>query len=176
MILFNFIILWFACNNNDLQFDFEPNQPSSEPSTESSAEPTTEPSQEVTFYEDIQPVLNRACIHCHSESGRSFSMLDPELVVLFAGIIARDVQEGGKPPFISDPSCTDYHGSELYLTDSEIEMFVRWSESGTQLGNESNSSEPTPLDSIAPYDTEIALPSGFDMPDWEDNRCIVYEL
>ena len=64
--------------------------------TGSSATSNEEPSQEeiptsVTFYEDLQPIINRACIFCHSNNGRSFSMVEPDLVVLFADIIARDV-------------------------------------------------------------------------------------
>ena len=176
MILFFSFISWFACSTNDLQFDFDASQSNEESTAEPTEEATTEATQEITFYGDIQPVLNRACIHCHTETGRSFSMVNADLVVLFADIIARDAREGGKPPFIGDPSCRDYHGSELFLTEEEIEMFARWVETGKQIGDESNSSDPAPIDSIAPYDAEIVLPQGIDMPDWEDNLCMVYEL
>ena len=135
-----------------------------------------ESTQVVTFYEDLQPIINRACIFCHSENGRSFSMAEPDLVVLFADIIARDVRERGKPPWIADPSCRDYHGSGLYLTEAEIDKFEIWAQTGTPLGDSNNAQAAPPMESIAPYDTEIILTPGFDMPDWEANICIFQNL
>ena len=161
-----------GCSSKDLQFDLN----TSDSPPDATVEPTTEDMEAVTFYEDIQPILNRACIHCHAEAGRSFSMVEADLVVLFADIIARDVAEGGKPPFIGDPSCRDYHGSELFLTQEEIDLFARWAQTDTQIGDTANAQTAPSPESIAPYDVEIHLPQGFDMPDWEDNRCIVYEV
>ena len=42
--------------------------------------------KELYFYSDVRPVIDRTCIHCHYEGGRSFDMNGHDAVVTLPSI------------------------------------------------------------------------------------------
>ncbi|MEC7985952.1 MAG: hypothetical protein VX278_12370 [Myxococcota bacterium] len=136
---------------------------------------TTLETNEVTFYEDVRPVLDRTCNQCHWESGRSFSMIDHTYPVVWASTLARDLVDGGKPPPTPDPTCADYVGGEWHLRQDDIDLIVRWVEDETPIGDPNNAPEYTHWPSIGEADQILRPVESFSVPRTEGYRCFAFE-
>jgi hypothetical protein len=132
-------------------------------------------STETTFYKDVRPIFDRTCNQCHWEEGRSFNMIEPDLPLVWADIIARDVRDGGKPPPTPNPECADYIGGDWHVTEEDMLTLETWVAEGAQIGDEADSSTYTAWESIGPFDMNL-LPENFNIPGTEGYICFHYPL
>ena len=138
---------------------------------------------EVTYYEDVRPIVDTTCTRCHSDGGLAFSLQDPEQAVSMASAIAAAVSEGRMPPPAPDPECRDYADSERFvLSDADKETLIAWADAGAPLGDEADAPAVSadPLTSLAPYDVELYATQSYapSFPGGEQNdyRCYLLDV
>lgn len=139
---------------------------------------TTTPTTDLTWHQDVQPIVAARCLECHEAGGLSGIPLDSyEAAVSWAPAVAAAVEARTMPPWGADPGCNEYEG-DLSLTDDQVETIVQWARGGTPEGDAATPGPALPpvdypvLDrvdltlSMAPY-----TPQG--SPD--DYRCFLVE-
>ncbi|MEX1197555.1 MAG: hypothetical protein WEB57_06820 [Pseudohongiellaceae bacterium] len=107
---------------------------------------------EVTYHEDIEPILQRACQNCHRDGGVAPMPLETyEQVAPFAGLIEYKTglvdQAGAMPPWYMerDIGIQEYK-QDPSLSLDEIDMISRWARSGAPRGDAANAPEPIAWD------------------------------
>jgi hypothetical protein len=115
-----------------------------------------------TYFHDIQPIVERSCQSCHRTGGIApFSLQDPNTAVQMSAAMLADLESGKMPPFYASTSCNSYQ-HDPRLSADEMDLFRRWVNGGSPLGNEADSQHavvemPAPVRhdvdmAIAPYD------------------------
>ena len=107
---------------------------------------------EITFHEDIEPILQRSCQTCHRDGGVApMPLVTYEQVAPFAGLIEyktaiRD-RAGAMPPWYVEKNVgIQEFKSDPSLSDEEIAAISTWARSGTPRGNPANAPEPLSFD------------------------------
>ena len=149
------LLLLVGCGepNIDITYNYEKNNEQKD--TPSVPDDSGQQPQELTFYEDIRPILDRTCNQCHWEAGRSFQMLDPTFVLAWAPVIHRDIEDGGKPPPTPDPECASYLGDYWHITNEDISTIQSWIDQDCPIGDEANAPVYSDWSSIGPFDQEL---------------------
>ena len=92
--------------------------------------------QDVTFTEDLAPVINTHCVTCHRPGAIGpFSLTNYEDVQQRAVRLAEVVSDGLMPPWKPSRGGDTYYGAPA-LTPEERELFVTWAENGAPRGPE----------------------------------------
>lgn len=87
-----------------------------------------------TFYDHVQPILNKHCIVCHRPQGPApFSLLDFDDVYKRAATIRMVVTSRYMPPWRANPLFSHFY-EENFLSQQEIETIVRWIAGGKRKG------------------------------------------
>ncbi len=117
----------------------------------------TSPAEELTYYRDVKPILDRSCVRCHTDAGTAPSFADPLSVQALSAAISSYVQAGTMPPAAPDPACHDYENSDRYvLASANRETLLGWAEGGAALGDPSTQVDgPGVIPSIGPFDAEL---------------------
>jgi hypothetical protein len=104
---------------------------------------------QITFHEDIEPILQRSCQGCHRDGGVGpMPLVTFDQVAPFAGLIEyktaiRD-RAGAMPPWYVEKGIgIQEFKNDVSLSDAEIAAISQWARSGTPEGDPANS--PTPL-------------------------------
>lgn len=121
--------------------------------------PTEAPA--VTWYKDIEPLVNQVCARCHMAGGVAPSQFsDYETASERAATLAAYVTSGYMPPKSADPTCHDYQYSErMTLTDEQRQLFATWSELGAPKGDPATAPAPVVYeDSLTDVDEVLRLP------------------
>ena len=108
--------------------------------------------QEVTFHEDIEPILQRSCQNCHRPGGVGpMPLVSYEQVAPYAGLIEyktglRD-RAGAMPPWYMEKNVgiQDYK-NDPSLSDEELAAISTWARTGTPKGNAADAPEPLVFD------------------------------
>lgn len=133
---------------------------------------------EVTWYEDVAPIVYENCVACHRPGEIApFSLLDYEQASSVASLVAQVTRERRMPPMPVDNTgeCNTYSNAR-WLTDDEIATIQAWFEGGAAMGDPENalSEPPGPADLADP---DAVLDAGVDyLPDAsrpDDYRCFV---
>ena len=92
--------------------------------------------QEVTFTEDVAPIMWEHCVECHRPgSFAPMSLLDYETAKRYAGVIKFRVQERLMPPWHIDKSVgVQAYKNDISLSDDQVETIVRWVDAGAPRG------------------------------------------
>lgn len=141
------------------------------------------PSAEPTFYADVLPILQRSCLHCHSE-GRigGFSLATYEEARTQAGVIAAVTGDGRMPPWhaIETDLCQPTHGwaNDARLSDEEKATLRAWADADAPEGDPADGPgdyelPPTGLTG-ADLELEPANPSIVE-GDSDQFVCVVYD-
>lgn len=95
----------------------------------------------LTWYGDMEPLVQRVCASCHVEGGvGAGDFTTYEGFRPYAEISALYVQEGLMPPPASEPECRPYIGAEhLSLTPEERQDLLQWIDEGSPEGDPARS-------------------------------------
>ncbi len=94
-----------------------------------------------TYYEDIEPIIQRRCQECHRPGGAGpFELLTLQDVQDNAGIIEELVHDRAMPPFPGDSPRALVN--DRRLTDDEWHKMISWLRGGRQLGDPSKRPPP----------------------------------
>lgn len=109
---------------------------------------------DVTWHEDLRPVVDRSCLACHDAGGIGPIILridDGETEAPeWAPLAVTSVATGSMPPWGASDDCHPIAGSRA-LTDNHREAFSVWAEQGYRLGDPAAYVPPT-LDDEASID------------------------
>ena len=133
---------------------------------------------ELTFYEDVAPILNQHCVSCHQPGSIApFSLVDYESAEPYAHAMAHAVLERHMPPMPVDNSglCNTYSNAR-WLRDAEIRTIADWAAQGAAEGDPAHAPElpqaPTDLGSAdVTLDTGVEYRPSTEIND--DYRCFV---
>ena len=117
---------------------------------------------DVTYYQDVAPILNRSCAGCH-QTGQigGFSLDTYESAKASAGVLAANAESGVMPPFdaVETDEC-DPPGTwrdDPRLSDDEKETLRAWADAGAPEGdpNDATPAEPIPPPELDRVDLEL---------------------
>jgi hypothetical protein len=121
----------------------------------------------VTFHEDVLPVLQQRCQGCHRPGEAApFSMLTYKDARPYAAAMKRAVVSRKMPPWHADPS-VGHFGNDRRLSDAEIETISRWADAGAPEGDPAKAPRPLAfLDgwNIGQPDKILEMPEPFPVP------------
>lgn len=90
-------------------------------------------SAQVTYYEDIRPIIEKSCVDCHSTKGVSFSFEEAEQTLLFKEAIVSAVESKRMPPWLAEAGHQTYVDDES-LTSETRQKFTIWKQNGFEIG------------------------------------------
>ena len=80
----------------------------------------------LTYYQQIQPILDKNCSSCHRQNGGApFDLTQYENVKKWSSAMASAVETGSMPPWNPDPNCRHYIGERVMPT-KEKEQLISW--------------------------------------------------
>ncbi|WP_437931530.1 hypothetical protein WMF37_20485 [Sorangium sp. So ce291] len=108
-----------------------------------------------TFHADVEPLLQRSCLGCHTPGGVApFSLARYDDAKRVAGLIAKVTRERTMPPWgaFETDECRPRHGweADLRLSDEEVATIDAWSAGGALEGERA----PSPAH-LAPGSAEL---------------------
>lgn len=115
---------------------------------------------QVSYYQDVQPIIERHCINCHASGDIGPIPLNTyEDVASYASMIVYVIRENIMPPYLA--SSRDYNLiNKREITDQEIETIENWIEGGLQEGKARRKSEK-PVPEQVQWDTIICMEETF---------------
>jgi hypothetical protein len=145
----------------------------------SSEEPPESPVDQPTYHRDIRPILERACVGCHSDGGIGpFSLTEYEQVRSFGPLIVSAVESGGMPPWPPSRCCTPL-AHERTLPATDLAVIERWLEHDAPEGDPADA--PTPIDppGLSRIDLELTMPDPYTpsatIGPVDDQRCFLID-
>lgn len=132
-------------------------------------------------WNDVAPVLERRCVHCHQgDAVGPMKLQTYEQVKPFGELVRTSVVDRTMPPWLAvdDGSCNDFQDSE-WLSDEEIALVADWVDAGMPQGE----GEPTVIGDSEPERLADATHSLFPAEPYQpgkdgtsdDWRCYVLE-
>ncbi len=90
--------------------------------------------QKLTYYDDIQPIIQKNCVNCHRKGQVApFTLTSYEDVERRAGFIKKVTTQKYMPPNPADPSVSTFKNVKK-LTPEEIEKIAKWVDQGKAKG------------------------------------------
>ncbi|MFT7520519.1 MAG: hypothetical protein ACI9MC_002668 [Kiritimatiellia bacterium] len=138
---------------------------------------------DVTYYEDVRPILQDQCVRCHNGQGLGVGNFnDPDVVLAFAERIKVRTQERTMPLAVADPTCRPYVGADhMTLDRQQRNVLARWVDQGALLGDSADAIDGTQFESrLENPDMELRIPEytpTFDDPGNPGNeyRCFALD-
>ncbi len=159
-VSFIFILCLIGCSKSETSDEANPG---TEPGSQGSIEA-------ITFYKDVQPILNTYCTRCHQEGGQGVGdFTDANDVMALATPIMTQLDAGTMPPPASDPDCRDYIGSDRLVMSQDTKETIRaWIDTGKELGTPPTEAvqPPMPME-LANPDLELVMKAPY-LPKFED--------
>lgn len=93
-----------------------------------------EPQSEISYTEDVAPVLKARCMNCHTQGGIApWAMSSYDMVRGFSPMIREVLRTNRMPPWHADPHVGDWSNYRGIPAD-EKKLIVDWIESGAERG------------------------------------------
>lgn len=126
---------------------------------------------EVTFADDIAPIVRRECVSCHVADGPApFSLATYEDVRGEADRIVRIVTRRAMPPWLPADEPGTFQGERL-LSDQEIALFQAWAEQGAPAGDLSRLGDVPESRGWDPGEPDLVVPlPSYDLPAEGEDR------
>lgn len=113
--------------------------------------------QQLTYYDDIQPIIDKNCVTCHRVGHVApFALNSFEEVNKRALLIKRVTQERYMPPNPADPSFAVYKNVKA-LSRDELEKIEKWVTSGKKKGKEKKIIEKTDSVTVIHREPDMVL-------------------
>jgi hypothetical protein len=119
-----------------------------------------------TFYQDVQPILERNCQNCHRPGEMAFPLITYDEAAPRARAIAESAVARKMPPWLADPNYGHF-ANDPSLSPSEIRTLSKWVENGARAGNPREAPPPvhwTQGWDISPPDAVIEMPKAVALP------------
>lgn len=105
-----------------------------------------------TYYQDVQPILQKNCIGCHHTGGPGpFSLETYEDVERRSAFVQTVTESRYMPPWFADPTFSHFRNEKI-LTEAEIQTIGAWVKAGSKKGK-------------APKLVKMSAPVTFPKPD-----------
>jgi len=140
-----------------------------------------EPTASVTWYRDVLPIAQEACLGCHNDAAPTFSMTSwSEELSARAPLIADYTQQGIMPPWKPAAGCNSFVGDRS-LDGDDIGVFAAWAADGGVAGDPNDAPPaPTDDDGLEWVDRTMEMAEAYtpqplaDDP-FNDLRCFVFD-
>ena len=144
-----------------------------------SPSPSPGPSATTSYYRDVQPLIERSCIGCHTTGGAApLSFDDPAAVARLAPAINGALASGRMPPFYASKSCNTY-ANDPRLTTEELALVATWTAEGGPLGDAADARHASPITvSAIRHDKMMDIGGEFDtrlMSKTDNYRCFIMD-
>lgn len=104
--------------------------------------------KEVTFYQDVLPIVQNNCQECHRKGGNApFSLVTREEVAAHAEAIREVVADRRMPPWYA--SRQQKFLNERSLKEADRNTIVAWTKTGLAVGDESKALAPPKFEDVA---------------------------
>ena len=124
-------------------------------------------SVDVTFHKDVAPILEARCQGCHRPGEVApMSLLTYQDARPYAKAIRAAVLQKTMPPWFAEPGIGHF-ANDRTLPQSEIDVLVRWADSGAREGDPNDARKPLRFTEgwrIGVPDVIFELPKPFDVP------------
>jgi len=122
---------------------------------------------EVTFYQDVQPILQKRCQMCHRPGEAApMTFATYEETRPWARAIRTAVLTGKMPPWFANPAYGTF-SNDRSLPKTESAVLVEWVDSGAKAGDSGSAAQPQPFAegwSIGQPDAIYEMPLDFQVP------------
>lgn len=138
------------------------------------------PADQVTYYEDVRPILAENCLGCHTDGGIApFGLGTYEEARTVSERMMNATAARIMPPFLVDNSgdCGEYRDA-AWLTDEEIETIAQWHRQSTPMGDPSTPEPEITARPVLDGDTVMLDPGVEYQPGGErddDYRCFLVD-
>src|SRR5688572_25854192 len=141
--------------------------------------PVVQQQHDLTWYRDIEPIVQVKCDGCHAEGGIGPVVFNDTTVQALAGLMVSQISSGLMPPWQPSDEGPPLKG-ERRLTQAEIDKITAWAADGAPLGSDADHEdlEPEKTFSLTDPDISVKLPAPY-MANKEledDVRCFVIDL
>lgn len=112
----------------------------------------------LTYYKDVEPILQQKCARCHDTDGIGpFPLLTYADAGANAGVIRGSVASRTMPPWLPADCCTSYF-QDFSLTDDEISILLGWIDQGAPQGDPADAQPPRPpVAGLSRVDVTVAM-------------------
>lgn len=136
---------------------------------------------DVTYYQDIRPILDKSCARCHNPESIAPSFDDPAVVAGLADTMKAYTESAYMPPPAPAADCREYESSERFtITDEEQATIAAWADAGAPLGEEVETTRDTTLEQLDSYDLELWASTPytptFSAGNGNDYRCFLIDV
>ncbi|MBC8132149.1 MAG: hypothetical protein H7X95_04145 [Deltaproteobacteria bacterium] len=133
----------------------------------------------ITYYQHVAPILQAACVVCHSPNGIGpFALDTPETARAYASLVKLATQTGEMPPWPPGP-LTPPLMHERKLTVAELATLAAWADTGAAIGDPSQAAPPGQPEVVDIGTVDLAVDIGVDyVPDRtlkDDYRCFLVD-
>lgn len=98
----------------------------------------------MTWYKDVQPIVQARCQGCHTAGGIApFALSSYDLTKQYAAAVSSAVEARRMPPWMPDPSCQSFADSRR-LEQGQVDAIVSWVKDGSPLGDPRDE-KPAPM-------------------------------
>ncbi len=132
----------------------------------------------LTYYQDVQPILNTKCGGCHDGNGPGpMSLVTWDDISVFHHDVYNAVLIRHMPPWPPVTCCAEYENS-FALTDDETSTILGWHEQGLLLGTPQDAGVPARIN-LPRIDATTAMETPY-LPDptggaLDDTRCFLLD-
>ncbi len=119
---------------------------------------------DVTWYEDVEPLVAEHCASCHGPDGvAGLDLTDPATAQANADLMLGMVSAGLMPPPSADPTCRPYDNDDAMTVDAgELATLQAWVEEGAALGDPEDAQEgPGSVMRIEDPDVTLTMPFAY---------------
>jgi len=131
---------------------------------------------EITYHQNIRPIVDARCINCHHTGGiGGIDLSTADSVVDWAPVIEHVTQNRSMPPW----SATGDFSNDWSLEDVHIEMIQSWVDAGMPLGDPEAASDVVPSigTRLSRVDTQIQMSETYTstVESGDEYRCFVLD-
>lgn len=127
------------------------------------------PSQDITYYKDIQPIIETHCSHeCHHSGGVGIPTFDNRSTPALIGLMLREIDAGNMPPWMPSAGL-DLVGARN-ISQAEIATLRQWA-TNRIMGDELSYIAPTIETQLRPnrnYDLQVTVKQPYLPPQFTD--------
>ena len=115
---------------------------------------------EVTYHQDLRPILEARCLNCHVEGSiGSVDLSTAETVQEWSTVIAHVTKNRSMPPW----SGVGEFSNDWSLSDEQIALFQQWVDSGTPMGDPDGDAAVVEAvgTTLSRVDTAVSMPEPY---------------